>query len=99
MIVLALLISSLLLGGLFLLSLLPSELDFDPVHAPHECNLALCGHHQFVPYRIEVVIVPFESLLSEYLAILLPHPTRTIISLIKLTRILSTLAISSGQTD
>ena len=74
MIVLALLIGSLLLRGLLLFSLLSCQLDLDPIHAPHECNLALSGDHDIVPDLVEVVVIPLKSPLGKNFTVLLSHP-------------------------
>jgi hypothetical protein len=60
---------SLLLGSLILFTLLSCQLDFDPVHAPHERDFALSSNHQVVANFIEKVIVSLQPLLGKLLSI------------------------------
>ncbi len=49
---------SLLARGFFLLALLPREVDFDSVHTPDVCNLALCNVEELETLFIELSMVP-----------------------------------------
>lgn len=61
------------LSSLFLFTLLPRKLDLDPVHAPHECNLALSSCKQLNAYLVEIFIVSFKASLCQDFPVLLAN--------------------------
>jgi len=96
-IVLPLLLHGLFLSCLLFFTLLPCQLDFDPVHAPHKRYLTLSSVHNVQSNFVKIAIVPVKSLLSEFLPVYLPDTTHLLI-LSSLTNILSKPFESSKQT-